>query len=69
MNLLESTSYKGEWFLPESPNDRLVGELLYEPDRISLSVHGQFSELMPFEQEKPYDVIFGIIESYVACTL
>ena len=69
MNLLEKISFKGEWFLPEDPENRLVGELMYTDSLISLYVHGQFSPAGIVGIEKPHKIVYGVIEGSKQVTL
>lgn len=69
MNLLEKINFKGEWFLPEDPENRLVGELVYTDSLISLYVHGQFSLAGIVGIEKPHKIVFGVIEGSKQVTL
>lgn len=68
MNLLEKVSFKGEWFLPQTPDDRHVGELFYDPDKgIELELHGNFSG--SYSDEKTYEIINGLVEGSRYITL
>ena len=69
MNLLEKINFKGEWFLQEDPENRLVGELVYTDSLISLYVHGQFSPAGIVGIEKPHKIVFGVIEGSKQVTL
>lgn len=69
MDLLKKNSFKGEWFLPEVPDNRLVGELVYDDSFISLYVHGQFIPTGIAGVEKPHTIVYGIIEGSKQVTL
>lgn len=68
-NLHTKQSYKGEWFLPGSPDNKCFGELKYDETGITLSVHGFLSGEFLLYSAETHDVIFGIIEGSIKVTL
>lgn len=68
-NLHTKQSYKGEWFLPGSPDKKCFGELKYDETGITLSVHGLLSGEFLLYSTETHDVIFGIIEGSIKVTL
>lgn len=70
MNLREKITFKGEWFLPSDKQQRLVGELTYDPFQGSrLEVYGNFSNTVIFHSCEKYDIIIGLVEGSRYITL
>lgn len=70
MYLKEKISFKGEWFLPSQQDQRLVGELTYDPSSGSmLKVHGNFSGDILSTSHQTYDIIIGFVEGSRYITL
>lgn len=70
MNLCEKITFKGEWFLPSDRQQRLVGELSYDPSIGSrLEVHGNFSGAIISHTIERYDIIIGLVEGSRYITL
>lgn len=70
MNLKEKATFKGEWFLPNKQDVRLVGELNYDPaSGTRLDVHGTFSDDILSIATETYDIIVGLVEGSRYITL
>ena len=70
MYLKEKISFKGEWFLPSQQDQRLVGELTYDPSAGSLlNVHGNFSGDILSTSHQTYDIVIGLVEGSRYITL
>lgn len=72
MNLLEPTKYKGIWYLPNSPERKLIGELVYDPYKGSvLEIYDNFENklLSCLDEDISYDVVLGYIEGNRDITL
>ena len=69
MYLSEKLSIKGMWFVPSNPENRLAGELCYDPEAGSeLTLYGSFSDhLVTIDDSQP--VIIGLVEGSRYVTL
>lgn len=56
-------SLKGDWFLPETPDKRLSGEVSYNPDEgIHLELIGDFKDKLLGYEDGYYPTILGVVE-------
>lgn len=62
-DLTSTFSLKGDWFLPDSPDKRLSGEVSYSPEKgVYLELIGAFSKNPLDPDDNNYTTILGIVE-------
>lgn len=57
--IFESFEYKGEWWLPEDPSNKLSGTLKVTPERIILDLFGAFNSVFDNTRSDNYEIILG----------
>lgn len=72
--MTEREEYKGYWFLPDNPEDKIAGTLTYIPnEKISLELIGGFNNerdaIFTFIKKKNESVLYGIISTGKQVTL
>ncbi len=61
LKLTDKFEYEGLWWLPDTPDEKMSGNLLFDPDEeATLKLIGSFKNIQNFDTLLEYEVIFGI---------
>ncbi len=59
--LTDRFEYEGLWWLPDNPDEKIAGNLLFDPEEgATLKLIGSFKSIQNFDTLLEYEVIFGI---------